>query len=92
MASFQLTYSDALTILSIIAVGMLIILLYNLIFFSMSLRRMSERLDSLSKDLEAVILKPIGAVDYVIDWFITAVEGMQFGKKKHPKHHEKKED
>ncbi len=89
MASFQLTYGDVLTLLSILAVAMLIILLYNLIFFSISLRRMSERLDSLSKDVEAVILKPIGTIDYLIDWFVSAIEGMQIGKKKH---HHKKED
>ena len=85
MASFQLTYSDVLTLLSIVAVGMLIILLYNLIFFSMSLRRISERIDDLSKDIEAIVLKPIGALDYVVDWFIGAIEGMQKGKEK--KHH-----
>lgn len=85
MATF--TYSDVLTILSIIAVVMLIVLLYNLIFMSASLRRMSERMDNLSKDIEAVVLKPIGAIDFVVDWFISAIEGMQKGKeeKKHKK-------
>jgi hypothetical protein len=89
MAALQLTYNDILTLLSILAVGMLVILLYHLIFVSVSLRRIAERLDDVSQDIEQVILKPIGAVDYVIDWFISVVESMQAGKKKV---HHKKED
>jgi hypothetical protein len=87
MTALQLTYNDILTLLSIIAVGMLIILLYHLIFVSVSLRRTASRLDELSKDVETIILKPIGAIDYVIDMFLGVVEGMK-GEKK-GKHHKK---
>ncbi len=87
MAALQLTYNDVLTLLSILAVGMLIILLYHLIFVSVSLRRIAQRLDDVSEDVEAVILKPIGAIDYIIDWFISVVESVQHGKKKD--HHKK---
>jgi hypothetical protein len=73
----QLTLNDVLTILSILAVGMLIILLYHLIFVSVSLRRVADRIDQVSKDLEAVILKPIGAVDYLLDWFLSMVDGFK---------------
>lgn len=82
MGSLQITYSDILTLLSIIAVAMLIILLYHLIFVSVSLRRISERFDDISRDVETVILKPIGAIDYIIDWFVSAVEGVKHGKRK----------
>ena len=82
MGALSLTYNDVLTLLSIIAVGMLIILLYHLIFVSVSLRRFAERLDAVSKDVEGIILKPIGAIDYVVDWFISVIESMQHGKKK----------
>lgn len=85
----QLSISDILTLLSIIAVAMLIILLYQLIFASVSLRRIAERMDSLSKEVEGVILKPIGAVEYLIDWFASAVEGMR-EKNEHKKVHHKK--
>ncbi len=86
----QLTYNDILTLLSIIAVAMLVILLYHLIFVSVALRRISERMESLSQDVESVILKPIGAVEYLVDWFISAIEGMQHGKKKKEEGHHKK--
>jgi hypothetical protein len=82
MGALSLTYNDVLTLLSIIAVGMLIILLYHLIFVSVSLRRVAERLDAMSKDIEAVVMKPIGAIDYVVDWFIAAIDSVKGGKKK----------
>ena len=85
MAALQLTYGDILTLLSIIAVGMLIVLLYHLIFVSVSLRKIAARLDDLSEDVEELILKPIGAIDAVIDWFIAVVESMQEGRRKKKK-------
>lgn len=87
MGTLQITYNDVLTMLSIVAVAMLIILLYHLIFASVSLKRMAQRMDDLSKDLEAIILKPIGAIDYLIEWFLAVVESMRddSGKKNHKK-------
>ena len=88
-----ITYSDVLTILSIIAVAMLIILLYHLIFASVSLKRIVDRMDDLSKEVEAVVLKPIGAIEFLLDWFSAAVEGMMSGgEEEHHKkgHHHKK--
>ncbi len=90
METLQLTYNDVLTLLSIIAVAMLIILLYHLIFASVSLKRIADRMDDLSKDVEAIILKPIGAIDYVLDWFLSVVDSMREDKKhgKKGKHHD----
>jgi|GEM_PF-2409234 len=85
MEALQLTYGDVLTLLSIIAVAMLIILLYHLIFASVSLKRIADRMDELSKDVEAIILKPIGAIDYVLDWFLSVVDSMREDKKHNKK-------
>jgi len=79
MGTLQITYSDILTLLSIIAVALLIIILYHLIFVASSFRRTADRIDALSEDIESLILKPIGTIDYVIDWFIAMIEGMQKG-------------
>lgn len=89
MPELQLTYADLLTLLSIVAVVMLIVLLYHLIFVSVNLRRFSRRMDHLSKDVEAIILKPIGALDAVIDWFLAVIEGMHEGKHHKKEHHKK---
>ncbi len=90
MEALQLTYNDVLMFLSIIAVAMLIILLYHLIFAAVSLKRIADRMDELSKDVEAIVLKPIGAIDYVLDWFLSVVESMREDKKhaKKGKHHD----
>lgn len=85
----QLSINDILTVLSVIAVGMVIILLYHLIFVSVSLRRIADRMDELSKEVEAVILKPIGAIEYLIDWFGSAVEGMREKDERKRGHHKK---
>lgn len=90
-SDMQLTINDILMLLSIVAVAMLIILLYHLIFTAVSLRKLSQRLDDLSEDVESIILKPLGAIDYMIDWFLAVVENMRGGdeieeedtKKKH---------
>ncbi len=84
------TYSDVLTILSIIAVAMLIVLLYHLIFSAVSLRKITQRMDDLSKEVEAVILKPIGAIEYLLDWFSVVVENMMGGQDDHHKKIHKK--
>ncbi len=88
-----ITYSDVLTILSIIAVVMLIVLLYHLIFVSVSLKRIADRMDDLSKEVEAVVLKPIGAIEFLLDWFSSVVEGMMSSREEedhHKKVHHKK--
>jgi hypothetical protein len=76
-----LSLNDILLLLAIIAVAMSIIVLYHLIFVSISLKRVTDRVEAITKDVEAVILKPIGAIDYVLDWFLAAVEGMKKDKK-----------
>ena len=86
----QLTYTDILTLLAIIALAMTIVLLYHLIFVSVSLRRISERWDDLSKEVEGLIIKPIGAIEFVIDWFSSFVEGMRIEKEEKKAHHHKK--
>ncbi len=89
MGTLQLTYNDVLMFLSIVAVAMLIILLYHLIFASVSLKRMAQRMDDLSKDVEAIILKPISAIDYVLEWFLAVVESMRDDSSKKKDHHKK---
>ncbi len=85
----QLNLNDILTILSILAVAMLVILLYHLIFVSVSLRRIADRMDQVSKDVEAVILKPIGAIDYMLDWVLSMVDTMRVDSEHKKKHHHK---
>ena len=68
----QVSFNDVLTILSVIAVAMIIILVYHLIFVSVSLRRIADRMDDLSKEIEGLVLKPIGAIECLLEWFAGA--------------------
>ncbi len=88
----QVSLSDILTILSIVAVSMFIVLAYHLIFVSVSLRRITDRIDDVSKEVEGLILKPIGAIEYLLEWFSVVVENMMSGKQEEQKkvHHPKK--
>lgn len=90
----QLTYNDILTLMLILAVFLLIIVLYNMIFVSVYMRKIAERLDYLTKEVEGVILKPLGIVEYAIEWLAGFIDGLKEGQKekKHKKHQEKKKD
>ncbi|OGJ60347.1 hypothetical protein A3A67_03800 [Candidatus Peribacteria bacterium RIFCSPLOWO2_01_FULL_51_18] len=85
----QITYSDVITLLTILSLIMVIILLYHLIFVSVSLKRIASRWDDLSKEVESLILRPIGAIEYVLDWFASAVEAVMEQKEKKKEHRKK---
>lgn len=91
--SMQLTYNDVLTLMLILATGLLIIVLYNLIFVSVYVRKLTERMDYLSKEVETIILKPLGMIDYGVEWLSGFVDGMKEGEKlkKQKKHGQKKD-
>lgn len=86
----QVSLSDVITLLTVLVLVMAVILLYNLIFVSVSLKKIVTRWDDLSKEVETLVLKPIGAIEYVLDFFANAVEGMR-EKHQHKKgqHHKK---
>ena len=85
----QVSLNDVLLMLSIIAVAMAIILAYHLIFAAVSLRRIADRMDDLSKEIEGLVLKPIGAIEYLLDWVAGTVEGMREAKEQKKVHHKK---
>ena len=89
----QLTYNDVLTLMLILAVALLIIVLYNMIFVSVYIRKLTERLDYLSKEVETIILKPLGMIDYGVEWLSGFVDRIKEGHKakKHKKHGHKKD-
>lgn len=72
-----LSLNDVLTIALIIAVVMLIILLFHAIGVALYFKKFAERMDFLSKEVEAIILKPLSAIDYMIEWFGGFVEGLR---------------
>ena len=85
----MIAYGDLLTILLIIVVVLLIVLLFQLIVVSAALKRFANRVDTLSQEIETIVLKPLGAIEHAMDWIVGLIEGYAEGKKekKHGKKH-----
>lgn len=81
----QLTAGDLLTLLVIFAVILLIVAMFNVVFISFSLRKIVRRVDNITKEAEAVVIKPLQTVDAVMEWVMSMVPGHEHGKKKHKK-------
>ncbi|MDD3897253.1 MAG: hypothetical protein PHU04_05475 [Candidatus Peribacteraceae bacterium] len=71
----QLSTDDILLLLGILSLVFLLILLFNLIFVSVSLRRILRRADTVTKQVEQVVLKPISIADATVDWMSHLLEG-----------------
>ena len=77
-----LSAPDVMSFLYIVVAAMLIVVLYHVMFIVVDLRKILRRLDHLTEEVEAVIMKPIGMVDQILKWVIERIEQ----KKKHTKH------
>lgn len=83
----SLTAQDIFTFLSILAVVMVILALYHLIFVLVDARKIVRRFEDITQQVEAVILKPISMADQILAWIMQQLEHRKHGKK----HHEKKD-
>ncbi len=83
----SLTSQDVFTFLSIIAVAMVILAVYHLLFILVDLRKMVRRFEDITQQVEAMILKPISMADQILAWIMEQLESRKHGKK----HHEKKD-
>lgn len=84
-AHMSLSAQDVFTFLSILAVLMVILAMYHLLFILVDLRKMVRRFEDITQQVEAMILKPISMADQILAWIMEQLEH----KKK--KHHDKKE-
>lgn len=78
------TGSDALNVLLIAVAVLLIVVLYHVLFIVVDLRKILRRIESITRQLEAVIVKPLAVADKAIQWMIDSFEGK--GKKRGRKH------
>lgn len=78
------TATDVLTILLIAGAVMLIVVLYHVLFIVVDLRKVLRRIESVSHQMEAVIVKPLSVADKAFQWVIEYFEGDGKGK-----HHNK---
>lgn len=67
--------ADIMTGLYIAVAVLLLIVLYHLIFIVVSLRKVMKRVDTVSLELETVILKPLSMTDKALEWVTGFLEG-----------------
>lgn len=64
---------------------MLIVALYHVIFIVVDLRKIVKRFESVSDQLETVIMKPLSMTDQAMEWMVNFFQEKS-DKHKHRKH------
>jgi len=83
----QLTVPDVLVFLEVLTFLFLLLALYHLVFVLVGLRRIVKRVDTVTQQVEQVVLKPISMADATVDWVTHMLESAH---KKTAKPHAKK--
>ncbi len=83
----QLSLSDLLSLVSIVAVMLLCIVLYHTVFIAVNLRRLTRRINDLYEDVEEMIIKPLSVADSIMEWLRDYFKGKA---DHHGKNHAKK--
>ncbi len=82
----MLTADDVLTALLILVAVMLVVVLYHVLFIVVDLRKIMKRVQSVSEQVEDVIMKPLVMTDKILEWVLEYVEALdKTGKKDHDK-------
>ena len=63
---------------------MLIVVLYHVIFIVVDARKIARRMESLTQEVEAVIMKPLSMADQLLEWMVAF---FQEKAEKHEKKH-----
>jgi cell shape-determining protein MreC len=69
-----LTTGDILGFLYIVVAVMIIIVLYHILFIVVDVRKMLRRFDTVTAQIEEVILKPISIADQLFQWLVDLIE------------------
>ncbi len=65
---------DILQGLFVAVAVMLIVALYHIIFIVVDLRKVMRRFETLTQEVEAVLMKPLSMTDRALDWMISFFE------------------
>lgn len=84
MQPMQLTTDAVLTGLSILIAVMVVVVLYHLLFIVVDVRKIVRRLNVMTEEVEAVIMKPLAMADKILQWVMHKIE--RKGKKHHHGH------
>lgn len=81
-----LTADSVLTAILILVAVMLVVVLYHVLFIVVDLRKVMKRVQSVSEEVEAVIMKPLTMTDKILEWVLEYIESLDHSKKKHHDH------
>ncbi|MDA0376164.1 MAG: hypothetical protein O3A80_02545 [bacterium] len=84
------TSMDVLTYLQITVAVLLVIVLYHVLFITVDLRKVLRRIETITHEVEGMIMKPINAADYIIDGLMKYLELQSEEKPKKKKSSKKK--
>ena len=82
----EITYANLLTGIYILVGVMLVVILYNLLFVVVDLRKIMRRISSVSGQVESVVAKPLEVADQAMEWAIHQLQGNKHHHKKHDGH------
>jgi hypothetical protein len=75
---------DIMAGLYIAVAVMLLIVLYHVVFIVVDLRKVMKRINTVTEEVETVIMKPLSMTDQAIEWLVAF-----FQDKAEKKHHKK---
>jgi cell shape-determining protein MreC len=84
------TSADVLTYLEITVAVLLVVVLYHLLFITVDLRKVLRRIDSITNEVENIIMKPINAADYILEGLMKYLDTQSEQKIKKKKSTKKK--
>lgn len=82
------TADTVMQVLYTLVAVMLVVVLYHVLFIVVDLRKTMKRINSMTQQVENVLLKPLNLTEQVLAWLVEYVEGLAKGKKhQHHEHH-----
>ncbi len=84
------TSMDVLTYLQITVAVLLVVVLYHVLFITVDLRKVLRRIETITNEVEGMIMKPINAADYILDGLMKYLESQSEEKPKKKKSSKKK--
>jgi len=85
-----ITLKDVFLYLEITAVLLFILVLYNVLFIVVDLRKVMKRVEVITNEIQNVILKPINVADHILEGIVKYMETQQEPSGKDTKKEKKK--
>ena len=81
----MITSQDLLIGLQVAVFAGLIIVLYHILFIVVDARKIVRRVNTITTEVEKIIMKPMSVADQVLNFAVQSMEGVQKEKKKKKK-------